>query len=533
MEVNERTPLGYVVSLSNTPNEKEFYFYLEGMPLRLGSYVEVPQEDGRVVFGYVSSILRKNPYFEFSEGFAWAKLSHLRKKLPWKTKESTLIKVNILGEIVPKKDKKAFSFSSFPPNPSAPVYPASEDTVKKVFELSGQIFIGHLLPEEKIEVRLDLNKLFKKHLAILAMSGAGKSHLSKLLIWELLKIKGPSLFVLDFHGEYVRAFKSFERVKVIPGEEVKIKLEDALQNLTILSDVLRLSDAQYRRLYEVVKNLRKREESLKKVTLEKLKNEIESRIREQGKGTEDVSYLVLNQKIDQLKGMGLIEESPSGLKIEDVTPGNLYIIDFSSTTEEITVKNIRAYYLLKKLFEWRQGTILRGYNYRIPPSIVFVEEAHTIASQYSDQESSSLSRRMIEKIAREGRKFLLSLVLISQRPNNLSQTALAQCSNTILLRITNPNDLDYVKKTVEAVDSEVHKFLPSLSVGEALIVGEVTKVPMFVKIREDILEEVKGSSTDITYEEEVKAWEREYLDLIKEGEKLKEDIKKSSYLKKV
>ena len=91
---------------------------------------------------------------------------------------------------------------------------------------------------------------------------------------------------------------------------------------------------------------------------------------------------------------------------------------------------------------------------------------------------------MIETIAREGRKFGASLCLISQRPVNLSTTALSQCNTHIILRVTNPNDLDHIQMSSEGIDARVAKSITGLKVGEAIIVGEAVNYPVFVNIRD-------------------------------------------------
>ena len=119
---------------------------------------------------------------------------------------------------------------------------------------------------------------------------------------------------------------------------------------------------------------------------------------------------------------------------------------------------------------------------KIAPFIFVVEEAHNFCPEGTRKEGA-LSRRIIETIAREGRKFHASLVLISQRPIQLSTTALSQCNTHIILRITNPYDLDHIGKSSEGMNKSVLKQITSLKVGTALIVGEAVNFPLFVKVR--------------------------------------------------
>ena len=97
--------------------------------------------------------------------------------------------------------------------------------------------------------------------------------------------------------------------------------------------------------------------------------------------------------------------------------------------------------------------------------------------------SASHYKSIIQKIAREGRKFHASLCLISQRPIQLSTTALSQCNTHIILRVTNPYDLEHIGKSSEGLTRDVMDTISSLRVGEALIVGEAVNYPLFVRVR--------------------------------------------------
>jgi hypothetical protein len=99
------------------------------------------------------------------------------------------------------------------------------------------------------------------------------------------------------------------------------------------------------------------------------------------------------------------------------------------------------------------------------------------------ESSRSISKRIIETIAREGRKFYTSLCLISQRPVNLSVTAISQCNTNLILRIRNPYDQDFIGRISEGIDRSTLKMIPDLEIGEALLVGEGINYPTFFRIR--------------------------------------------------
>jgi len=119
---------------------------------------------------------------------------------------------------------------------------------------------------------------------------------------------------------------------------------------------------------------------------------------------------------------------------------------------------------------------------KVPPFLLVVEEAHNYAPEKMER-SQALAKGPITMIAREGRKFGACLCLISQRPVQLATTALAQCNTNIILRMTNPFDIDHVGKSCEGIDRAMMDSITTLRVGEALVVGEAVGSPIFMKIR--------------------------------------------------
>lgn len=138
-------------------------------------------------------------------------------------------------------------------------------------------------------------------------------------------------------------------------------------------------------------------------------------------------------------------------------------------------KQMAVAYMARKLFNARRSGV-------IPPFLLIVEEAHQFVPEQAKREIA-LSRGIITTIAREGRKFNASLCLISQRPIQLSTTALSQCNTHIILKITNPYDLDHIGKSSEGLTRDVIRQISSLPVGSGIIVGEAVNSPLFVRFR--------------------------------------------------
>jgi hypothetical protein len=115
------------------------------------------------------------------------------------------------------------------------------------------------------------------------------------------------------------------------------------------------------------------------------------------------------------------------------------------------------------------------------PIFLICEEAHSyITREGSDQNKQT--RRAMERIAKTGRKYGVGLCVVSQRPHELSETVLSQCSSFICLRISNPDDQAYVRELVPDAARGMLEALPSLARGEAIAVGEAVPLPLRLKI---------------------------------------------------
>ncbi|MRI32608.1 Bipolar DNA helicase [Endozoicomonas sp. OPT23] len=140
------------------------------------------------------------------------------------------------------------------------------------------------------------------------------------------------------------------------------------------------------------------------------------------------------------------------------------------------------------------------------PILVVYEEAHKYAPK-SGLSKYRASKEAIERIAKEGRKYGVTLLLASQRPSEISETIFSQCSSFISMRLTNPDDQNFVKRLLPDTIGDITNILPSLTEGEALLIGDAISVPSLVKVDEC---EVPPSSSDIKYLEE---WRDEWKDV--------------------
>jgi DNA helicase HerA-like ATPase len=145
---------------------------------------------------------------------------------------------------------------------------------------------------------------------------------------------------------------------------------------------------------------------------------------------------------------------------------------------------------------------MKKINNDIPILLVY-EEAHKYVPN-SDLSKYRSSKESIERIAKEGRKYGITLLLASQRPSEISETIFSQCNNFIAMRLTNPVDQGYVKKLLPDTLGSLIDKMPSLKQGEALLVGESIILPSIVQIDRCTPE---PSSNDIPYWE---LWKEEW-----------------------
>ncbi|MGY5860442.1 MAG: ATP-binding protein [Candidatus Thorarchaeota archaeon] len=473
--------LGTVVSTDKGPNVMEFSFVVEGGPKEVvakrGEFVSVVTDDGTVI-ARVQDLLRTNRYYQHAEAVReyQSRGEPLRSIFPTDRWQYTVAKARVLGLWVENRTARPY----FTVSPGAVVRRIDEDTLAAFLKLDNKEGLGlGTLAYQNLEFTPSINRLLSKHLAILAMSGAGKSYFISVLLEELLSRKKEqgrlSVVVVDVHGEYsyLKDIKpedlglpenDFE-VEHIRGSHIQIPVQ-SLAAETISSLVADMSSIQVRDLRRVISEMRT---SMKTgYTLA----DIVTRVRDDetiNKNTREalIGWLI-NLDDTRLFGKNSVPNIRSIVK-----PGKIALIDLSDFIS-LKKKQIVVAHLASELLYLRRRD-------EIPPVLLVLEEAHQFCPE--SRHELALPKSRIETIAREGRKFHALLCLISQRPVKLSTTVLSQCSNQAILRCTNPYDLDHIGKSSEGIDRSSLDAITTLEIGEALFVGETVSVPTFVKIR--------------------------------------------------
>lgn len=180
---------------------------------------------------------------------------------------------------------------------------------------------------------------------------------------------------------------------------------------------------------------------------------------------------------------------------------NISVIDLSGVPFEVL--SITVSLISRLMFDMGYYLKQSNYNDCIAPLLLVYEEAHKYVPKAKDAKYNS-SRIAIERIAKEGRKYGVTLAIVSQRPSELSETIFSQCSNFIVMRLTNPSDQGYVKKLLPDSLDTITDTLPSLGSGQAIIIGDAVVMPSIVKINRCNPE---PTSNDILYMQEwKKSW---------------------------
>ena len=199
-----------------------------------------------------------------------------------------------------------------------------------------------------------------------------------------------------------------------------------------------------------------------------------------------------------------------------INTSNVTIIDLSAIPFEVLsiVVSLLSRVIFDFAFHYSKYKHECGAKNDIPFLIV-CEEAHNYIPQNGGAEYNA-SKKSLERIAKEGRKYGLSLMVVSQRPSEVSGTIFSQCNNFVALRLTNANDQSYIKSLLPDNSSILVDTLPTLSAGECLVVGDSVPIPAIVKLDKpcptpesdsvDVFDEWQKNWVEITFNEIIKRW---------------------------
>jgi len=468
-----------------------------------GTYVRIETKKNRELLGIVSNVNLYDELYRASSG----RISVVESYSDIALTRNEII-VSLLGTIVRRDGEIGVERRiDVVPSPGDTVYLMDGNDLKKIFS-AGDIRVGVFTTMRDVEVRLNLNELATKHAAILAMTGYGKSNTLGVMLVRMLKnFQHPRILLIDTHSEYVQLggknspiadrtivyapigkFKEFLQNEDIPAENLEVPywlltLEEwysilnldprATRQRRVFREALRgvKGNNLNAPIYFDLDTLRSYiEESNNDDLIEKFEDAI---------SLEEYSFIFRPEKsleIMEDESIGDLKEKMRRVMSYVTRPiirDGLKIISLGGLSSE--VQNAVVSMLLRTMFRLAVESKLGG---RPVASIVAVEEAHV----YAPERYNTAARSIIEKIAKEGRKFGLGLILISQRPRELSQTVLAQCGTLIALRTVNPQDQNHIMRSLEDVSTMVSSSLSGLGKGEAIISGPAVPIPCVVQV---------------------------------------------------
>lgn len=428
------------------------------------------------------------------------------------------------------------------PSPGTAVYVASDAFLRRFFslEVDAGVEVGALINRPEVPVLLDPNGL-RRHLAIIAQTGAGKSYLAGKLFESLLQL-GATVLVFDPNSDYVQLRKAAgqeqrpyaaaektpfaEDVAIyrIPGVEGR-RFSDTLVGPTSQFTV-RFADLEPDEICELAgigdraTNLRaavaRACEQLQRAGVDYRPAELIETLKV-GRGSAAADAA---RDEEDTEGEGERDEPTSADEPPDreelraarkavryierladfavwgyenvaveplLAPQHLTVFDLAGAD-----KIVAAYAAERVLRDiWQRALSGRLAH----PVFVVLEEAHNLVPA----DGRTRASRVINTVATEGRKFRVFLTLITQRPSRISQDALSQCGSQLIMQLTNPDDQRAVQKASEAISAELLADLPGLNKGEAIVLGQLTRVPVMLAVSGRASAE-GGSDVDVVAE---------------------------------
>ncbi len=389
--------------------------------------------------------------------------------------------------------------------PGKPVYIAPAGLLEKLYSYPANeaINVGYLITRTEVPVSLSI-KGFRRHLAIIAQTGSGKTYLSGVIVEELLK-KGGTIVILDPHADYVFISRTSDNKRHELSDRITVFRNPASTGRYTIEEVGKVepyeicfSDLSLDEIC-LISGIRSDYTNIVSglgVAFQQLKADREIFQPEdllerlgQADGWAGVDQKIINGAKDATKYLAKVVKmrvftSSSTNMDKMLRPRHLSIVDLSGLDDEVS--DYIGYKILSEIYE---KVVSGSFEY---PVFLFVEEAH----RFIPAQGSTYSSSVIKKIAAEGRKFGVFLVLITQRPFKIHSDALSQCNSQIIMRLTNPQDQNAVASSSERLGQTLLDDLPGLNKGEAVIVGEMTRAPIMARVRKRSTKE-GGSDIDI------------------------------------
>lgn len=431
--------------------------------------------------------------------------------------------------------------------------------------------LGNYTLDEEATAFLDANKLFQRHAVIVGSTGSGKSWTTAKLLEQVAELEHCNAILFDLHGEYhtlkddgIKHYKIAGPTEIendmgidhgvlhfpywllgyedmvnmlvdrsdqnAPNQsmlisktvnEAKLKYlkeigdQEVINNYTIDSPIpYDMSEVLYK-LREIDKEMVQGARGLKQGEFHGKLSRLIARL--ENKISDKRLSFMMNPPNEVHEWDWMIELTKSlvsGRNHQSEKRGGVKIIDFSEVPSDILPLIIgRISSLVFTVQQWTK----KGNHH---PIALLCDEAHLYIPEDTNVNTLS-SEKSFERIAKEGRKYGVGLVIISQRPSEVNKTILSQCNNFIAMRLANAEDQNVIKKLLPDSLGNITDVLPVLDQGEALIVGDASLLPTRIRISEpnnkpdsgtiDFWDEWMKTDKEDLIEEAVKSWRLQSL----------------------
>ena len=481
---------------------------------------------GQHLIGLVSKIIRKSAYSD--------PIADLTPELGF-----NIIKVILIGTHFDRDGEKDNVFRrslATIPTINAECHLICGDRLKRFMQAISSIpegqdtvslQIGNYSIDEDATAWLNGNKLFQRHAVIVGSTGSGKSWCVAKILEQVAALKSADAILFDIHGEYsTLQGDSFTHLKVAgPNDEMGdgmlflpywlLTYEEMLSLMLDRSDnnapnqAMMFSSAVIDGKKQFLIDADKAEmeanitlDSPIPYNLDTLLSSLKSKDEEMvpgakagtekqgpyfGKLTRFIQRLETKQKDKRLNFMfssddTLLDYNYMGklcnkLMLPSIEGKNgVKIIDFSEVPSDILPLIVSL--IARVIFSVQQWTTSEHRH----PIAIFCDEAHLYIPANTEKSIDDASLITFERISKEGRKYGIGLVVISQRPSEVNRTVLSQSNNFIAMRLTNVDDQSVVKRLLPDSLGDYAEMLPILDIGEALVVGDASLLPSRIRI---------------------------------------------------
>lgn len=538
----------------------------ENYPIgQFGSIIKV-HFGRRSIYGLVSRLRMKADY-------------QLEKGLPVASSDERIIEADLFGEGEWRRkgeDEFALEFErgvATYPLPQQTIYLTPKSELRFIYgDAKGAVIqLGEHVGSGGAPCYAELNELLGKHTAILGSTGAGKSGTVAAVIHSILE-RGqianhehwhPQIIILDPHNEYGKAFPEHQRLSTDEGTlKLPYWLLDLEESLSLFIGKTEFAATSQS---NIVKNalIAVREQAAEQLKLDKDQLTVDSPIpyvlgdttgmdnfgKKQGVLYEEgligeinkqrptnqnqgqhEDYNKVIRKISSLLNDGRLRfmmESWDGA--DDPLPEivnqfltqntTVQIVDLSGVPNEVAgVASAAISRIVFQLKVWQTEAERQN-----SPVLLVCEEAHRYVPNRGEAQYEA-AQSAIRRIAKEGRKYGVGLLLVSQRPSEVESTVLSQCNSWIVLRITNDADREHVRSVLPDSMSGLTKMLSGLRRQEAIFVGQAATLPTRVMIR-SLSDDQLPRSNDVNFD---KGWQQQAMTI----EQISEVVRKWRYQSK-